>query len=146
MMNRYIEVKVRGIVKTFELTPPNEVVPLELAPSFLLEDDKNRVVAINIGERFAIVNKALRGELTLYNTFISLIERLGVSINSALIYNVGEDIHAKLRFQTRLNEEIEEEVDICDAIVISILTHAPIYVDTKTMDEFSVDVSELIKG
>jgi bifunctional DNase/RNase len=144
MDGKFVEVKVKGVVKSLGLTSPDEVVPLGLTPSFLLEDDKRRVIAIKIGEKFPLVNEAISGGLTPYNTLVSILERLKVKVNGVLIYDVEENFYAKMYFETDSNK-FEEEVEVCDAITISILTRAPIYVDTKTMDEFSADISELIR-
>ncbi|MEM3714952.1 MAG: DUF151 domain-containing protein [Nitrososphaeria archaeon] len=144
MNNNFVEVIIKGIVKSIGLTPPNEVVPLQLTPSFLLEDSKKRVIAIDIGDKFFMVNEALKGGLTPYNVFVSILEKLKIKVNKILIYNVNDDLRAKIHFQTSFNETFEEEIDVCDAITISILAKASVYVDIKTIEEFSADISKLI--
>lgn len=143
--SEFVEVKVLGVVKSLKLTSPSEIVPLELTPVFLLEDDKKRVITVNIGERFSIVNEALRGGLTPYNTIVSVLENLKVSVSEILIYGAGEDFRAKVNFQLGSDRRIEKDANPCDAIMFSILTKAPIYVDKRIMEEFSVDASELIR-
>ncbi|RLG00966.1 MAG: hypothetical protein DRN49_02250 [Thaumarchaeota archaeon] len=142
---KYTRVRFLNIVKSLQLTSPSEKVPLKLAPVILLGDDAKRIIAVAIKENFSLIEGALRGDsLNPHRLLVSILKKLNIEIVKAVIYSLEESYCAKLFLQTRVNEKkVEVEAEPCDAIVISILAKAPIFVEEKTMQEFSIDASKI---
>ncbi len=124
--------------------------PLRIAPIILLADEGKRAIAIPISkDEVPLIEEALEegtDALTVYHLLVTILGEHKTRIDKILIYDLSADhYYARLSLETEAKTEpIEVEAKPADAIVISVLAQAPIYVKEKIMQEFSADVSSIL--
>ena len=119
-------------------------------PVLMLKDRKSRAISVLVSrnEVHAIrdVLETQPDRIMVYEMQLALLKKLHVKIVGTYVYDIESYTYlSKLRLKLpEKGELVELACRSSEAILLSILSHSPIYVKNELMDEFSVDLSEIL--
>ncbi len=117
-------------------------------PFVLLEDDSKRMMPIYIGLSEAIsINAALNHEIPprpmTHDLFISLLEKMGATINNILIDELNEGVYYARLSVSRDGNHFELDARPSDCIALALRCEAPIRVQETVLTGAMIRTEEL---
>jgi bifunctional DNase/RNase len=122
------------------------------APALMFKDDRGREICIVVrkDEARAVVQVLERqpDRPTVYEVFVTLLKKMGTEIIGTYVHDLTDyRYHSKLRLKMSQDDQVAElACRPSDAILLSILSGSPIYIKNEFMEEFSVNITEILGG
>lgn len=140
MNGTILQVTIKGVY-LIEKTPGP-------VPLVLLEDDAKRIMPIYIGLSEAVsINAALNREIPprpmTHDLFISLLERLGSTIDSILIDELNDGVYYARLSVSMDGKQFEIDARPSDCIAIALRCGAPVRVRESVLAEAVINREEL---
>lgn len=119
-------------------------------PALMFKDGRGRQFSIIIKQEEArTLKEVLEGRperAALYELLVALLGKLDIPIIGTFVHDLTDYGYlSKVRLKMAGDGEVVElACRPSDAVMVSILSNSPIYVKNELMDEFSVDIAEIL--
>ncbi|MBI5029399.1 MAG: bifunctional nuclease family protein [Chloroflexi bacterium] len=119
-------------------------------PALMFKDGRGREISIIIRQEEARTFKeVLEGHperALLYDLLTALLGKLNIRIEGTFVHDLTDYRYlAKLRLKMQGDDQrMELACRPSDGLLLSILSNCPIYVKNELMDEFSIDIAEIL--
>lgn len=144
---QFLNVVITGIPTQGGDGDANWTIP---TPALMFRDNRGREISIIVRQEEARTFKEiLEGHperAALHELLVALLGKLEVQIAGTFVHDLADYRYlSKLRLKiARDGQVVELACRSSDAILLSILSNSPIYVKSKLMDEFSIDITEIL--
>ncbi len=143
----FLNVVITGIPDMGDGTDPR-VVP---TPALMLQDCEKRQISIIVGKdeahTFKEVLEKHPNRTSIYETFVALLKMMHAEILGTFVHGLKDYRYlSKLRLRLSGSAEVAElDCRPSDAILLSVLSDSPIYMRNNFLEEFSVNVAEILQ-
>lgn len=121
-------------------------------PALMFKDGRGREISIIVrkdeARTFKNVLERHPERAAVYELLVALLGKLDIEILGTFVHDLTDYRYlSKLRLKMAGDgEAVELACRPSDAILLSILSDSPIYVKNEFMEEFSVDITEIVSG